>query len=70
MRGGGGRYIANALLSSVLIVVGLIVNAGICGAISGTHTRYQAWIIWIALIAACMLETAVPMVATLLTPSA
>ncbi len=42
--------------------VGVIVNAGICGAVSGPHERYQARVMWLLLVAAGMLEAASPII--------
>jgi hypothetical protein len=45
-----------AIIFASLILVGLVANAGICGAISGPHTRYQTRVVWLAVLAAGVLE--------------
>jgi hypothetical protein len=51
-----------ALVFAVLIVAGLVVNAALCGAISGPHARYQVRVAWLAVVAAAVLEAAYPIV--------
>jgi hypothetical protein len=52
-----------ALIFGLVVVLGLVANAALCGAVSGTHTRYQARVVWLAVIAALVLEAARPIVA-------
>ena len=40
----------------------LVVNAGICGAIAGPHTRYQTRVVWLAVLAAGVLEANHPII--------
>lgn len=40
-------------LMLVLVVAGLLVNAAVCGALSGVFPRYQARVIWLAPLMAC-----------------
>jgi hypothetical protein len=47
---------------ALLIVAGLIVNAAVCGAISYPVHRYQTRVVWLAVVAAVMLEAAQPIV--------
>lgn len=47
---------------SILILFGLIFNAALCGAVSGPYYRYQARVVWLAVVAAFMLEFARPLV--------
>jgi hypothetical protein len=56
-----GTY-GRALIFAFLTVLGLVVNAGLCGAISGPHTRYQTRVVWIAALAAGVLEAAHPVI--------
>lgn len=56
------RRYHGAIVFTFLIVVGVIVNAGICGAVSGPHERYQARVMWLLLVAAGMLEAASPII--------
>ena len=51
-----------AIIFALLILVGLVANAGICGAISGPHTRYQARVVWLAVLAAGVLEATHPII--------
>jgi hypothetical protein len=51
-----------AIIFALLILVSLVANAGICGAISGPHTRYQARVVWLAVVAAGVLEAAHPVI--------
>jgi hypothetical protein len=51
-----------AVVFSILILVGLIVNAAICGAISGPHPRYQIRVAWLAVLAAGVLEVVHPII--------
>jgi hypothetical protein len=51
-----------AIVFAILILVGLIVNAAICGAISGPHPRYQTRVAWLAVLAAGVLESVHPIV--------
>jgi len=55
------RY-RRTMVFALLIVAGLIVNAAVCGGISGPVHRYQARVVWLAVIAAVMLEAARPIV--------
>jgi len=48
-----------AALAAVLLSAAVIVNAGVCGALSGPFPRYQARIIWLLPAAALLFETAV-----------
>ena len=50
------------MVFTLLIVAGLIVNAAICGGISGPVHRYQARVVWLAVVAAMLLEAARPIV--------
>jgi hypothetical protein len=50
------------IIFALLILVGLIANAGICGAISGPHTRYQTRVVWLVVLAAGVLEAAHPII--------
>jgi len=50
------------IIFALLILVGLIANAGICGAISGPHTRYQTRVVWLAVLAAGVLEATHPII--------
>jgi hypothetical protein len=49
-----------ALIFAGLIVIGLVANAALCGAISGPYPRYQVRVAWLAVIAAAVLEAASP----------
>jgi hypothetical protein len=51
-----------AIIFAFLILVGLVANAGICGAISGPHTRYQTRVVWLAVLAAGVLEATHPII--------
>jgi hypothetical protein len=51
-----------ALVFALSVVAGLIVNAALCGALSGPATRYQSRVVWLAVIAAAVLEAARPLV--------
>jgi hypothetical protein len=51
-----------AIIFAFLILVGLIVNAGICGAIAGPHTRYQTRVVWLVVLAAGVLEATHPII--------
>ena len=51
-----------AVVFTLLIVAGLVVNAAVCGAISNPVHRYQARVVWLAVVAAVMLEAARPIV--------
>jgi hypothetical protein len=51
-----------AIIFALLILVGLVANAGICGAISGPHTRYQTRVVWLAVLAAGVLEATHPII--------
>jgi len=55
-----------AIIFSLLIVASLVVNAAICGAISGPHPRYQARVAWLAILAASVLELSKPSIVTYL----
>ena len=41
-------------LALVLVVAGLLINAAVCGALSGVFPRYQARVIWLAPFMACL----------------
>jgi len=56
------RAYERAIIFAVLILVGLVVNAGICGAISGPHARYQTRVVWLAVVVAGVLEAAHPFI--------
>jgi hypothetical protein len=58
----GDSAYKRAIVFASLILVGLLVNAGICGAISGPHTRYQTRVVWLAVVAAAVLEVAQPLI--------
>jgi hypothetical protein len=58
----GDRAYERAIIFALLILVGLVVNAGICGAISGPHTRYQTRVAWLAVLAAGVLEATHPII--------
>jgi len=58
----GNSAYTRAVVFASLILVGLVVNAGICGAISGPHTRYQTRVVWLAVLAAGVLEVAHPII--------
>jgi hypothetical protein len=45
-------------LLMVLVVAGLLVNAAVCGALSGVFPRYQARVIWLAPLMACAVALA------------
>jgi hypothetical protein len=51
-----------AIIFALLILVGLVANAGICGAISGPHARYQTRVAWLAVLAAGVLEATHPVI--------
>jgi len=51
-----------AIVFASLILVGLVVNAGICGAISQPLARYQTRVAWLAVVAAGVLEAAHPVI--------
>jgi hypothetical protein len=51
-----------AIIFAFLILVGLVANAGICGAISGPHTRYQTRVVWLVVLAAGVLEATHPII--------
>jgi hypothetical protein len=51
-----------AIIFAFLILMGLIVNAGICGAIAGPHTRYQTRVVWLVVLAAGVLEATHPII--------
>jgi len=51
-----------AIVFSSLIVAGLIINAAVCGAISNPVHRYQTRVVWLAVVAAVMLEAVRPIV--------
>jgi hypothetical protein len=51
-----------AIIFALLILVGLVANAVICGAISGPHTRYQTRVVWLAVVAAAVLEATHPII--------
>ena len=51
-----------AIIFAFLILVGLVANAGLCGAISGPHTRYQTRVVWLAVLAAGVLEATHPII--------
>jgi len=51
-----------AVVFALLIVAGLIVNAAVCGAISNPVHRYQTRVVWLAIVAAVMLEALRPIV--------
>jgi hypothetical protein len=56
------RAYERAIMFAFLILVGLVVNAGICGAISGPHARYQTRVVWLAVVVAGVLEAAHPFI--------
>jgi hypothetical protein len=58
----GERAYERAIIFAFLILVGLVVNAGICGAISGPHARYQTRVVWLAVLAAGVLEATHPII--------
>jgi hypothetical protein len=58
----GDRRYGRAMIFAFLILVGLVVNAGICGAISGPHARYQTRVVWLAVLAAGVLEATHPII--------
>jgi hypothetical protein len=58
----GDSAYKRAIVFASLILVGLVVNAGICGAISGPHTRYQTRVVWLAVVAAGVLEVVHPLI--------
>jgi len=58
----GDSAYKRAVVFASLILIGLVVNAGICGAISGPHARYQTRVVWLAVVAACVLEAAHPLI--------
>jgi hypothetical protein len=58
----GNSAYKRAIVFASLILVGLVVNAGICGAISGPHARYQTRVVWLAVLAAGVLEAAHPVI--------
>jgi hypothetical protein len=51
-----------AIVFALLILVGLVANAVICGALSGPHTRYQTRVVWLAVVAAGVLEATHPII--------
>lgn len=51
-----------AVVFALLIVAGLIVNAAVCGAISNPVHRYHTRVVWLAVVAAVMLEAVRPIV--------
>ena len=51
-----------AIIFALLILMGLASNAAICGAISGPHTRYQTRVVWLAVVAAGVLEATHPII--------
>jgi hypothetical protein len=58
----GDRAYERAIIFAFLILVGLVVNAGICGVISGPLTRYQTRVAWLAVLAAGVLEATYPII--------
>jgi hypothetical protein len=48
-----------ASIAAVLLIVAVILNAAVCGAISGPFPRYQARIVWLFMAAALVFEIAV-----------
>jgi hypothetical protein len=51
-----------AIVFALLVLVGLVANAAICGALSGPHTRYQTRVVWLAVVAAGVLEATHPII--------
>jgi uncharacterized membrane protein YidH (DUF202 family) len=51
-----------AIVFALLILVGVVTNAIICGAFSGPHTRYQTRVVWLAVVAAGVLEATHPII--------
>jgi hypothetical protein len=58
----GDSAYKRAVVFASLILIGLVVNAGICGAISGPHARYQTRVVWLAVVVAGVLEAAHPFI--------
>jgi hypothetical protein len=58
----GDRAYERAIIFAFLILVGLVVNAGICGAINPHHSRYQTRAVWLAVLAAGVLEANHPII--------
>jgi len=56
--GGWRKRTMSSDLKSVFawIVAGIVVNAAICGALSGTFSRYQGRVVWLVPLAAILLE--------------
>ena len=48
-----------ASIAAVLLLTAVILNAAVCGAISGPFPRYQARIVWLFPAAALLFEIAV-----------
>jgi len=55
---------SRAVFFALLIAVGLLANAVLCGALSNPSARYQSRIVWLAVVAACLLEVSRPIVTT------
>lgn len=53
-----------AVLFTFIIVLGVIINAALCGAVSGPHPRYNARLIWLLIVCAMLLEIAWPIITT------
>jgi hypothetical protein len=51
-----------AIVFALLILAGVIINAVICGALSGPHTRYQTRVVWLVVVAAGVLEATDPII--------
>src|SRR5262245_28510570 len=51
-----------AVVFALLILLALVGNAVICGALSGPYTRYQTRVVWLAVVAAGVLEAAHPII--------
>jgi hypothetical protein len=58
----GDHAYERAIIFAFLILVGLVVNAGICGAISVPDARYQTRVVWLAVLAAGVLEATHPII--------
>ena len=51
-----------SVVFALLILLGLVANAVICGALSGPYTRYQTRVAWLAVVAAAALEATHPII--------
>jgi hypothetical protein len=59
----GSHAHRRAIVFALLILLGLVANAVICGALSGPYPRYQTRVAWLAVVAAGVLEATHPIIA-------